>query len=231
MIKALINRILFPRCYSNEAYLRYLRKGGAQIGDDTRFIAPKECRVDGTRLNYISIGNNCCLVYASILAHDYSWYILKDAYNEILPDSGKLVSIGNNVFIGYKSVILPGTTIGDNVIIGAHAVVKGIIPANTVWAGNPAKQICTLQEYFEKRKRKQIEDAKFRRDFVKSKKGTVSISDMEFFSLLFLERTNENYELYLKNLQFNGIKNNKKIKDYFFNSKPIYQNFQEFLNI
>jgi acetyltransferase-like isoleucine patch superfamily enzyme len=54
------------------------------------------------------------------------------------------VVIGNNVFIGAKSIILKGVTIGDNSIIGAGSVVAKSIPENQIWAGNPAKFIRDL---------------------------------------------------------------------------------------
>jgi len=43
--------------------------------------------------------------------------------------------------IGANSTILPGITIGENAMIGAGSVVLNDVPANTVWVGNPAKQI------------------------------------------------------------------------------------------
>lgn len=49
---------------------------------------------------------------------------------------------------------MSGTTIGDNVIIGAGAVVRGTIPNNSVAIGNPAKIICSTSEYIEKNKKK-----------------------------------------------------------------------------
>ncbi len=56
------------------------------------------------------------------------------------------VHIGANVFIGTNSIILKGTTIGDNTTIGAGSVVHGEIPANCVAAGNPARVIKVLKE-------------------------------------------------------------------------------------
>ena len=47
--------------------------------------------------------------------------------------------IGNQCFIGMNSIILPGVKIGNNVIVGAGAVVTKDIPSNTIVAGNPAK--------------------------------------------------------------------------------------------
>ena len=51
------------------------------------------------------------------------------------------VSIHDNVFIGAHSIILKGVTIGENSIIGAGSVVTKSVPANQIWAGNPAKFI------------------------------------------------------------------------------------------
>ena len=51
----------------------------------------------------------------------------------------------------YKSVILKDTKIGDNVIIGANSLVNKDIHSGTVWAGNPIRYICTLNEYYEKK--------------------------------------------------------------------------------
>ena len=43
--------------------------------------------------------------------------------------------------IGANATILPGITIGENAMIGAGSVVLADVPANTIWVGNPAKQI------------------------------------------------------------------------------------------
>ena len=53
----------------------------------------------------------------------------------------KPVSIGKNVWIGEKAMIMPGVTIGDNSVIGGGSVVTKDVPANTLVAGNPAKAI------------------------------------------------------------------------------------------
>ncbi|MDO4534475.1 MAG: DapH/DapD/GlmU-related protein [Clostridium perfringens] len=49
------------------------------------------------------------------------------------------IIIGNNVWIGGNSTILPGVTIGDNSIIAAGSVVTSNVPKNVIVAGNPAK--------------------------------------------------------------------------------------------
>lgn len=62
------------------------------------------------------------------------------------------IFIGNYVYIGANAVVLPGVTIGDNSLIAAGSVVTKSIPANVVVAGNPAKIICTIEEYYERNK-------------------------------------------------------------------------------
>lgn len=57
------------------------------------------------------------------------------------------VHIGNNVFIGARSIILYNVNIGNNVIIGAGSVVTKDIPDNSVVAGIPARFIKTFDEY------------------------------------------------------------------------------------
>lgn len=51
------------------------------------------------------------------------------------------VQIGNNVFIGANCTILPGTTINDNVVIGAGSIVKGELESNSIYVGVPCKKI------------------------------------------------------------------------------------------
>lgn len=64
------------------------------------------------------------------------------------------MTIGNEVFVGAGSIILPGVHIGNRVIIGAGSVVTKDIPDNSVAAGNPAKVICPIDEYLEREKGK-----------------------------------------------------------------------------
>lgn len=93
----------------------------------------------------ITIGDNVTMApRVHILCHDASTKVFL-GYTKI----GR-VNIGDNVFIGAESVVLPGVNIGSNVIIGANSTVTHDVPDNTVVAGSPARVICSLDEYLEK---------------------------------------------------------------------------------
>lgn len=62
------------------------------------------------------------------------------------------IEIGEGAFIGANSTIMPGVRIGHNSVVGVGSVVTKSIPPETVWAGVPARQICTLEEYAKKSK-------------------------------------------------------------------------------
>ena len=59
------------------------------------------------------------------------------------------VTIGNHVYIGTNALIMPGVTIGDNALVAAGSVVTKSVPAGVVVGGNPAKILCTIDEYIE----------------------------------------------------------------------------------
>lgn len=90
----------------------------------------------------ISVGDDVTLASnVRLLAHDAST-AKAGAHTKI-----GIVRIGNNVFIGADSIVLCNTRIGNNVIVGAGSVVTHDIPSNSVYAGNPAKYICSFEEY------------------------------------------------------------------------------------
>ncbi len=60
------------------------------------------------------------------------------------------IKIGKNCFIGNNCTILPGVEVGDNCILGAGSVLSSSMPANSVFAGVPAKFICSIEEYGDK---------------------------------------------------------------------------------
>ena len=64
------------------------------------------------------------------------------------------VTIGNNVFIGADTVVLPGVNIGSNVVIGANSTITHDVPDNSVVAGTPAKILCSIENYLDKEKKR-----------------------------------------------------------------------------
>lgn len=122
-----------------------LIKMGMQVGEN--FTRLNGVILDPSHCWLIEIGDNVTMApRVHILAHDASTKIFLN-YTKI----GR-VTIGNNVFIGAESVVLPNVKIGDNVIVGANSTVTKDIPDNVVVAGNPARIMCTLEEYLAKQK-------------------------------------------------------------------------------
>lgn len=114
--------------------INYLRAAGVNIGENC--MLSMRAKID-IRRGKIIIGNNCTITYGCIvLAHDRSEM-------HIHPErSGEYTTrIGDNVFLGVGSIILPGITIGANSVVGAGAVVTRNLPEGAVAIGNPAKII------------------------------------------------------------------------------------------
>lgn len=122
----------------------------------------------------VSIGNNChiqmdCKLFGcgggieigngTILSHEIQIFARNHNYNSddlrLLPyderDINKKVKIGNNVWIGARSTIMPGVTIGDGAVVGAASVVTKDVPRGAVVGGNPAKIVKyrNMQKYNE----------------------------------------------------------------------------------
>lgn len=83
----------------------------------------------------ISIGDNCIIApNVMIFDHDHKIYNGQVKDNEYTCES---IEIGKNVWIGAGCTILKGSKIGENSIIGAQSIVKGEIPANTIYIQKP----------------------------------------------------------------------------------------------
>lgn len=120
--------------------LEALERDGLQIGHNV-FVG------GGTILDpdfafLISIGDDSIISLGVIvLAHDASTR-RHIGYSRVAP-----VTIGRRVFIGARSVVLPGVTIGDDAIVGAGSVVRRDVEPGTVVAGNPAQMVATTEDY------------------------------------------------------------------------------------
>lgn len=130
--------VVKPIDYSSVAYLR---SRGVQIGENVNLI---NTTIDFSHGFLVSIGNRVTLTGVKILAHDGSTQIPFG-----VSKVGR-VSIGDEVFVGHGTIILPNVRIGSRVVVGAGSVVTRDIPDNSVAAGNPAKVIGTYDDFLAK---------------------------------------------------------------------------------
>ena len=87
--------------------------------------------------NDVLIGGNC-----KIIDNDFHPLPASQRINHNVEDIKKCpINIGDGCFIGANSIILKGTTLGKNCVVGAGSVVSGVFPDNVIIAGNPAKII------------------------------------------------------------------------------------------
>ena len=109
----------------------YRRVYGMDIGNGVKISL--NAKLDKTNPKGIHIGDETYIAFdAAILAHDMSRLVHDDVY------------IGQRCFIGAKSIILPGVTIGDEVVVAAGAVVSRDVPSNCLVAGNPARIVKSI---------------------------------------------------------------------------------------
>jgi acetyltransferase-like isoleucine patch superfamily enzyme len=225
MIRTIMNAIEYRWAISDSnRFTCWLRKKGCKVGDGVEWHSVSTIFVDTTRPSLIEIGNNVCITRGCIiLTHGYDWFVLRNMYNEILCSSGRVI-IGNNVFLGMGAIILKGVKIGSNCIIGAHSVVTKDIPSNSVVAGNPARVVCSIEDYYNKRKIEYIEEAKAYARSIKERYGRTPVpADFR-----------EEFPLFLKpGQQIDGILIQKQLGQayemYSKKHKPIFDSFQAFL--
>lgn len=121
--------------------IEFLRSRGVQIGENVNLI---NTTIDWSHGFLVSIGNRVTLTGVKILTHDGSTQIPFGVSRV-----GK-VAIGDEVFAGHGTIILPNVRIGSRVVVGAGSVVTKDIPDNSVAAGNPAKVIGTYDDFLKK---------------------------------------------------------------------------------
>lgn len=119
-------------------------KHGAYFGDGRNIVMGKmsqlgiDCKVENDLVmgDYVLMGPEVVIYSSSHEYKDIATPIMLQGAKEIKP-----VHIGNDVWIGLRSVIMPGVTIGSHVIIGSGAVVTKDVPDYAVVGGVPAKVI------------------------------------------------------------------------------------------
>ena len=132
--------------------IKFARCVGVNVGENPHFYGPISW---GSEPWLITVGNNVHITgECKFINHDGGTLI----FRKMVPDLEitKPIVIGDNVYIGEETMILPGVNIGSNVVIGARSVVTKDIPDNVVAAGVPCRVIKTTYEYLEKLERESI---------------------------------------------------------------------------
>jgi len=134
-----LRRAIARNILSGSEYARYL---GVKVGRDCRILTQSF----GSEPFLISIGNDVTISNnVQFVTHDGATWLIRD-------DSGRRYSyapieIGDFVFVGAGTILMPGVKIGDNVIVGAGSVVTKSIPSGVVVAGNPARILGSFSDY------------------------------------------------------------------------------------
>lgn len=232
--KLLFKKIIFREKNDSKSYIDYLRKKGVTIGNDCIIYSPTKTFIDIQYPWMITIGNHVKITEGvKILTHDYSWSVLKRfSFHEnpagaIFGASGEVV-IGNNVFIGMNSIILRNVHIGNNVIIGAGSIVSRDCVDNGVYVGNPAKYVMSIEEFFQKRRARQLDEALLLayRYWKKYQKAPEEEVFHEYFMLFASIDNVLNKKEFLDkvNLCENGVESIEYIKSH----SPIFNGYDEF---
>lgn len=125
--------------------LKYALSNGVKIGEGCMIADRDTFPTEGY---LIEIGDYCQLTLGSRIFTHGGAQVVRKFYPDF--DIFGKVKIGNYVYVGANALIMPGVTIGDNVLISAGSVVTKSIPSNVVVGGNPAHIICTVDEYIQR---------------------------------------------------------------------------------
>jgi len=121
-------------------------KYGMKVGKNIRITGNVTF---GTEPYLIELGNDITITQNVVFhTHDGGVWVFRNEYPGI--NVFRRIKVGNNVFIGANSSIMPGVTIGDNIVIAAGSVVTKDCESDSVYGGVPARKLKTLSEYKEK---------------------------------------------------------------------------------
>lgn len=115
------------------------------IGSDVGLSGTTVCSTKSVR-----VGDRC-LIGADVIIGDTDFHpvdMVPRRYESIpAPADNDSILIGDDVFIGARSIILKGSTIGDGAVIGAGSIVTGTVPDYSIYAGSPARFIRMVEGY------------------------------------------------------------------------------------
>lgn len=150
----LVLKYFWSQLHAKLSPTNFARSLGVKIGINVVFYGMKP-GMFSTEPWLITIGDNVYITSGcQFITHDGGTLILRKEVPDL--EYTAPISIGNDVYIGLNSTILPGVTIGNRVIIGAGSIVTNDIPDNSVVAGVPARVIKTTDEYLDQMKKKSL---------------------------------------------------------------------------
>ena len=166
MMKRLLNllRIFYWTVLASpEKYARHL---GAKIG--------KNCFIDtrywGNEPYLITIGNNVA-VTSGVRIHTHGGARVARRQFPNFDLFGKVI-IKDWVYIGSGAQIMPGVTIGEGAMVAAGSIVTKSVPPGVVVAGNPARVLCSVEDYIERNQKYNLNskgmDSKTKKEFLLS---------------------------------------------------------------
>lgn len=225
-LRNILKKIVIGKRFSSDTYIAYLRNIGIKIGDDCTIFVPSKTLIDEQYPWMISIGDHVRISEGvKILTHDFAWSVPKTCTGGVYGTSGK-VEIGNNVFIGMNTIICRNVSIGDNVILGAGSVVTKNCESNSVYAGNPAKRIRSLNDFIDKRKAVQKEEAMLLVKEYKKRYGCLpEEKDIPEYFMLFTDC--DHIEQHRNGLEI--CKNPQMSRQYMKENPSEYKSFEDFL--
>lgn len=230
-IKVIVRRV-WMEGMSSEEYVNYLRKHGVRVGDNVFFRHPSRTTIDFTRPCLVEIGNNLDINdNFTIVTHDFGSFVFRNYYKDFVSSSGK-VKIGCNIVFGRDVTVLKGVEIGDNCIIGAGSIVSKSIPANSVAVGTPAKVVCSLDEYYQKRKTLQLQEAlEYGKELALVKGGydKIGIKDFPEEWVLFLSEEEYNNDNSIHDMVKFRLKEKIDIKEFLNRNRP-FPDFNSFID-
>ena len=146
-LKKLIKKIL--KKPDNDDEVSVARSLGVRIGENCS-INDNARRVFSMEPYLVTLGNRVTVApEVRFVPHDGAISVLRTEEEYKNKDLFAPIVIGDNVFIGIGTIIMPGVKVGSNVIIGARSLVTKDIPSDTVACGNPAKAVCSIQTFKE----------------------------------------------------------------------------------
>lgn len=125
-------------------------ENGLTVGKGVSVVGERSV-IFGSEPYLITLGDYCRIsLDVMFVTHDGGTWVFRDTekYKDVIK-YGR-INVGAHSFIGARSVIMPGVSIGERCVIGAGSIVTKSIPDGMVAVGNPAKVIMTTEEYAEK---------------------------------------------------------------------------------